>query len=100
MTQLPTEDQCKKLFEAALPGIDWSKYENVYSAEESNAVFYAYAVGIGNQTDFAIKICRHYGSFHAGMKLRFGGHHEWNIVMFDVVAFSRVAEEMLKDWKW
>jgi len=96
--QLPTREQCIELLNAALPGFDPEKYEKIYSVECEQAVFYVYAIGHETQTDFAIKICRHYGSFHAGMKRRM--ESDWHIVVFDVVSFSRVASEMLKNWNW
>ena len=97
--RLPTKEECKKLFEAALESpVDWSKFDDVYATEIELCTMYIYAMG--EHVDFAIKICKNYDGFLAGMKLRHRGHHEWNIALFDVVEFSRVAGEMFKNWEW
>ena len=98
--RLPTEEECKTLFEAAIKGIDWANYERVYATDYDMGTMYLYAMGAGMQTDFAIKICKNYDGFLAGMKRRLGGHHGWDIALFDVVKFSQVASEMFKNWDW
>jgi hypothetical protein len=98
MMQLPTEDQCKQLFEAALGKLDWNDFERVYSVEYQNGVFYCYANH--KNVTWAIKVSKHYDTFRAGFKLRPKGEDVWQILMVDVLEFSRVASEMLKNWKW
>jgi hypothetical protein len=98
MMQLPTEEQCKQLFEAALGKRNWADFEKVYSVDYEIGTFYCYAQH--RNVTWAIKVSKHYDTFRAGFKLRPKDSDVWQILSVDVVEFSRVASEMLKNWKW